>query len=65
VDRAFARGPSATRPGRPDTQGRLCYGPAAMQNDDEMGYRLSLVLFTVAIPIIGAIGWYLAAMMPA
>ncbi len=35
-----------------------------MEQNDEGGYRLSLVLFTVAIPIIGAIGAYLAAQMP-
>jgi hypothetical protein len=35
-----------------------------MEQNDEAGYRLALVLFTVAIPIIGAIGAYLAASMP-
>jgi hypothetical protein len=39
-------------------------GPDMQQPDDEIGYRLSLVLFTVAIPIIGLIGAYLAAQMP-
>lgn len=36
-----------------------------MQQNDEAGYRISLVLFTVAIPIIGAIAAYLASQMPA
>lgn len=35
-----------------------------MHNDDEWGFRLAMVLFTVAIPIIGAVGWFLAARMP-
>jgi len=35
-----------------------------MQSNDEAGYRLSLVLFSVAIPIIGLIGAYLASQMP-
>lgn len=42
----------------------IWYGAPAMEQNDEGGYRLSLVLFTVAIPIIGAIGAYLAAQMP-
>lgn len=36
-----------------------------MQQNDEIGYRMALVLFTVAIPIIGLIGAYLASQMPA
>jgi hypothetical protein len=36
-----------------------------MQPNDEVGYRMALVLFTVAIPIIGLIGAYLASQMPA
>jgi hypothetical protein len=35
------------------------------QPNDEAGYRLAVVLFTIAIPIIGAIGAYLASRMPA
>ncbi len=35
-----------------------------MQQNDDAGFYLSLGLFTVAIPIIGAIGWVLAANMP-
>ncbi len=35
-----------------------------MEQNDDVGYWLSLVLFTVAIPIIGLIGAYLAAQMP-
>jgi len=35
-----------------------------MQSNDDANYWLSLVLFTVAIPIIGAIGAYLAYQMP-
>lgn len=34
------------------------------QPDDEAGFRLSLVLFTIVIPIIGGIAAYLAAQMP-
>ena len=36
-----------------------------MQTDDTFPYRLSLVLFTVVIPIIGGIAAYLAWQMPA
>ena len=60
--RRVVAGPRA--PGRPDTKQRVCYGRGAMQNNDEWGFRLSLVLFTVAIPIIGGIGFYFASQMP-
>ena len=50
--------------GRPDTHSSVCYGRRAMEQNDDVGYWLSLVLFTVAIPIIGLIGAYLAAQMP-
>jgi hypothetical protein len=51
-------------PGGPDTTPGVCYGRGTMQND-EAGFRLAVVLFTIAIPIIGAVGAYLAAQMPA
>lgn len=34
------------------------------QNSDEWGFRISMVLFTVAIPIIGAVAAYFASQMP-
>ena len=36
-----------------------------MNTDDTFAYRMSLVLFTVVIPIIGAVAAYFAANMPA
>ena len=56
--RATSIGPSGH-----DAFSLVCSGP--MKNDDEGGYQLALWLFTIAIPIIGAIGAYLASQMPA
>ena len=36
-----------------------------MQTDDTFAFRLSIVLFTVVIPIIGGIAAYFASNMPA
>lgn len=35
-----------------------------MKRDDSGGYQLALWLFTFAVPVIGAIGAYLASQMP-
>lgn len=59
------RGRAATISERPGTRRGPSAIVCAMQQDDEVGYRLALVLFTVAIPIIGLIGAYLASQMPA
>lgn len=60
-----ARGRLTTTSGPPRTR----EPPSVMvrpmdQQKDELGYRMALVLFTIAIPIIGAIGAYLASQMP-